>query len=52
MNYDAKVLSNYKEDSGDENSESFSVEYDVSTRLSKYIKGKTFRYVVDRKNSI
>lgn len=48
-NTDIRYFSNFEEDSLDGNSEGSSRDNDASHRLSKYIKGKTFRYKANGK---
>lgn len=45
-------LYNYKEDNGDENFESSSVENDVADRLLRFMKSKTFTYIADGKINV
>lgn len=49
INNDTKVLSNYEENSEDGNFEVSSVKEVTTSRLSRYMKGKTFRYATIRK---
>lgn len=44
INCDVSVLSNYQDDNNDENSGASSMENDDTSRMSRYIKGKSLKY--------
>lgn len=49
INYEAEDLYNYEEDNEDEKSYLSSYKYDLTTRLSRFMKGKTSTYTTDEK---